>query len=145
MPGIAGIGDSALPLAELLVFLVVKTLFSVLSFASGVPGGILMPILYIGGIFGVTLGSFASSIWPEADLVSFLMLGMAALFSATVRAPLTSAALAAEMCGAYACLPAFFMASSAAAWFANRLGSRPIYKSLKVRMHKKIHEKAPRN
>ncbi|MBO4318685.1 MAG: chloride channel protein [Mailhella sp.] len=140
MPGIAGVDGHVLSLTALMLFLLIKILFSVLSFASGVPGGILMPILYIGGIFGVALGTFASCILGGADLAAYLMLGMAALFSATIRAPLTGAFLAAEMSGAYAFLPAFLAASLTSAWIASRMGSRPVYKSLKVRMHKKIRK-----
>ena len=143
----AGVGISAadlagltprgvLPLLPLVLLLAVKILFSVLSFASGVPGGILMPMLAIGGMAGALAGTG----FLEAGLVSsstfpvFLVLGMTGLFAGTVRAPLTGIALVAEMSGAYTCLPEMIITGILAAFAANLLKSPPVYDSLKKRI-----------
>ena len=83
-------------LAALLVLLAVKFAFSVFSFASGVPGGLLMPLLGMGGMAGAVVGVAALHIGvvtPE-EVPSLLTLGMAGLFAGAVRAPLTGIALA---------------------------------------------------
>lgn len=118
------------------LLLLVKIMFSILSFASGVPGGLLMPMLAIGGIVGALAGGVAVefSIVAPSQMGVFLVLCMAGLFSGTVRAPLTGAMLVIEMSGAYHCLPAAVVAAYIATITANILGSSPVYDSLKERM-----------
>ena len=116
--------------------LLVKIAFSILSFASGVPGGLLMPMLSIGGITGALAGGLALhfSMAAATQTGAFIVLCMAGLFSGTVRAPLTGAFLVIEMSGAYHCLPAAVIASYIATVTANTLGSTPVYDSLKNRI-----------
>lgn len=125
-----------LPLAALLLLLLVKVSFSILSFASGVPGGLLMPMLAIGSMVGVLSGTlFVDAQFAQsAQLPACLVLGMAGLFAGTVRAPLTGTALVAEMSGAFQCLPEMFLVAVIAALVANFLGSPPVYVSLKDRV-----------
>ena len=61
-------------------------------------------------------------------------LGMAGLFSASVRTPLTGAALVMEMCGGFHLAPAVLLSAFAAALTANALHSTPVYDSLKERI-----------
>ena len=72
----------------------------------------------------------ALSAWFMVDVV----LGMAGLFSASVRTPLTGAALVMEMCGGFHLAPAVLLAAFAAAFTANALHSTPVYDSLKERI-----------
>ena len=111
-------------------------IFSILSFASGVPGGLLMPMLAIGSMVGAVSGTLLihAQLSAAAQLPAFLMLGMAGLFAGTVRAPLTGAALVAEMSGAFQCLPEMLLVALIATFTANFLGSPPIYTSLKDRV-----------
>lgn len=123
-------------LAALLVLLAVKFAFSVFSFASGVPGGLLMPLLGMGGMAGAVVGVAALhfGMVTREEVSSLLTLGMAGLFAGAVRAPLTGIALAAEMTGAYTSLPGMILTALVSAATANRLGSVPIYDSLKRRV-----------
>ena len=54
--------------------------------------------------------------------------------SASVRTPLTGAALVMEMCGGFHLAPAVLLAAFAAAFTANALHSTPVYDSLKERI-----------
>ncbi|MDO5483388.1 MAG: chloride channel protein [Desulfovibrionaceae bacterium] len=127
-----------LPLAigPLALLLTVKILFSCLSFASGVAGGLLMPMLLVGALAGACgawgLLEFACISPEQTGLI--LCLCMAGLFAATVRAPLTGAALLVEMSGAFSSIPAIVAVALLAAFTANKLGSPPVYDSLKERI-----------
>ncbi len=135
MPALGGLMGTRLAMASLALLLGVKILYSVLSFASGVPGGILMPMLFIGGMAGALAGTACAEFMPmlSGRLPIFLVMGMAALFAGTVRAPLTGIALVAEMCGCFHCLPEMLLAAECATIVANKTGSRPIYDTLKYR------------
>jgi H+/Cl- antiporter ClcA len=118
------------------LLLAVKILFSCFSFASGVSGGLLMPMLVGGGLagaFGATVLVQAGWLAPE-QASCLLCLGMAGLFSATVRAPLTGSALIMEMAGAWANAPALLVTAFTATAVANLLRSKPVYDSLKLRL-----------
>ena len=75
----------------------------------------------------------AGLVAPE-QTATLLVLGMAGLFSASVRTPLTGAALVMEMCGGFHLAPAVLLAAFAAAFTANALHSTPVYDSLKERI-----------
>lgn len=135
-----GVGASALeklplPLTALLLLLCVKVLFSCVSSASGVSGGLLMPILLGGAIAGACVASILlslSCISPD-QTATVLIVCMAGLFASTVRAPLTGAALMIEMTNSFQNIPAVVVTAYIAALIANRLGSEPVYDSLKQR------------
>lgn len=131
-------GGQWLTLVALALLLVVKIAFSVLSFASGVPGGLLMPMLGAGGMTGAVAGVLALhfGLVTAGEVPSLLILGMTGLFAATVRAPLTGVALVAEMSGAYTSLPAMILVALISTVTANRLGSPPVYDSLKKRLRR---------
>jgi CIC family chloride channel protein len=62
------------------------------------------------------------------------LVGMAAFFAATVRAPVTALVLVAEMTATTEVLVPMMAATAAAVLVANVLGSPPIYDSLRARM-----------
>lgn len=70
-----------------------KLLATVLSYLSGMAGGIFAPCLSIGAGIGATLGSFAG---PE-HLRACALFGMAAFFTGAVQAPLTAIIIVTEM------------------------------------------------
>ncbi len=139
MPGVgmATLQLESLPLqfAALLVLLGVKLLFSCVSFASGVSGGILMPLLHMGALGGACLASafHAVQLIEVEQTGTILTLGMAGLFAAAVRAPLTGAALIVEMTGAFHNAPVVVLTAYVAVYTANALHSMPVYDSLRNR------------
>jgi CIC family chloride channel protein len=80
---------------------------------------------------------------PPLDLspIAFAVVGMAALFSASVRAPLTGIVLTVEMTGRGDLTLGLLGASLMAMVVAMLLRSEPIYETLKRRMLE--HETAP--
>jgi CIC family chloride channel protein len=113
----------------LLVLFAVRFFVTLVCFASGPPGGIFAPMLALGTLLGLALGNFAHGAFPEAvpEAGVFVVAGMGALFSATVRAPITGIVLAAELTGSYAQILPLAIACVAATIVAHRLGGQPIY------------------
>lgn len=128
-PGIP-IAHGTLPIKTILLLWAVKICFNWFSFASGVSGGILMPMLLAGGLTGALLSCLIGYADPAQSHTTLLViLCMAGLFSGTVRAPLTGAFLITEMTGAWLLLPAVLCTSVIASLLANLLGSAPVYNS----------------
>lgn len=71
----------------------VKLATTVLSSASGIPGGLFSPSLSIGASLGANLGQLL----PGVDVGAIALLGMAAYFAAVVQAPLTAFIIVLEM------------------------------------------------
>jgi CIC family chloride channel protein len=116
----------------LLALLGAKFLLTILSFLCRVPGGIITPILAIGGFLGLTIGVMAQRAAPA--LIPFPgvfgLIGMASLFTAVVRAPLTGIVLILEMTSNHAMLLALVTGTVAAYLTAEHLGDKPIYDAL---------------
>lgn len=119
----------SIPVASLLILFVARYGTTVLSYGSGAPGGIFAPMMALGTLFGMWFGHLAHGWFP--DLIAhpgiFAVAGMGALFSATVRAPLTGIALAVEMTGNYAQILPLILTCLGASIVAHGLGGRPIY------------------
>jgi len=119
-------------LGFLAVLLVVKFAFSVISFASGVPGGILFPLLTIGAITGALVGTGAVR-WLGANPASFsgfILVAMAGCFAAIVRAPITGILLLTEMTGSFVHFLPLTLVAIVAYITAEVLKSEPVYASL---------------
>ena len=75
------------PLTILLVLVLVKFLFTMVSYGSGAPGGIFLPLLaigaLIGNVYGVVLIDFAH--FDSMYINNFIILAMAGYFTAVVR------------------------------------------------------------
>lgn len=134
--------NPVLPLSALLLLLAVKILFSCVSFASGVAGGLLMPMLLGGALAGGCAASALLSLGCVSphQTATLLILCMAGLFASTVRAPLTGSALLVEMTGSLSNAPAVVVTAYLAALTANHLKSAPVYDSLKQRA---LNQKKP--
>jgi H+/Cl- antiporter ClcA/CBS domain-containing protein len=94
------------PAAELLA---VKTTIWVLALASGTSGGVLAPLLILGGLVG----------WLEGQILPgggafWALLGMAAMMGGTMRAPFTAVLFAVELTGSLDMLLPLLAATSAA-------------------------------
>jgi chloride channel protein, CIC family len=86
----------------------------------------------LGSEIGLACGKLAQALAPGvvAHPETFAVVGMAAYFSAIVRAPLTGIVLMVEMTGEYALVLPLLVASLAAYGVAEWLGDRPIYEAL---------------
>src|SRR5271166_3729649 len=106
------------------------------SYAAGAPGGLFAPLLVLGASSGALFAGVLNHSMPTLGLspVAFAVVGMAALFSASVRAPLTGIVLTVEMTGRADLTLALLGASLVAMVVAMLLKSEPIYETLKRRM-----------
>lgn len=131
-------GETQHWLQWILVLLVVKLLFTVLCFSSGVPGGILAPLLTMGaltgGLVGGTLRHFSAELASQPTFLATV--GMAAVLSASVRAPLTGVVLIVEMTGQYHLLYFLLLASFISYLLAEWFEHEPIYEAL---LHRELH------
>lgn len=127
-------GHFSLSVLALIFFF--RFLTSVLSFSSGAPGGIFSPLLALGTVFGTAFGLVAIELFPHYDLhvASFAVVGMAALFAATVRAPLTGVVLVLEITSSYALMLPMIITCLGAVMLAHLLGGRPLYTQLLQRI-----------
>lgn len=130
------LGNENLALSLILLLLLVKFVFSMVSVGSGAPGGIFFPLLVLGAYIGGAYASIAVT-WFGFDSSfssNLIIISMAALFSAIVRAPVTGIVLISEMTGTFSHLLSLSTASLAAYLVAELLRSKPIYKSLTERL-----------
>lgn len=116
----------------LFVLLVVRFILSIVSYLSGVPGGIFAPLLTIGVVSGMLFANFTKVIMPNLIIESalFAVAGMAAIFSSTVRAPITGLVLAVEMTANFGLILPLIITVVSASVITTMLGNQPIYASL---------------
>jgi CBS domain-containing protein len=96
-----------LALDALLLLLAVKSVIWIVALSSGTSGGVLAPLLIMGG----ALGGVAAHWMPFGDAGFWALIGMAAILGGTMRAPLTATLFAVELTGNYHFLPALLCAS----------------------------------
>ena len=116
----------------LVVFLVGKFLFTLISYGCGVPGGFFLPMLVIGALCGSICGNLLvilGLIQPEY-LSNIVVIAMASLFASSVRAPITGTVLIMEMTASYQHLLGLAIASMVAFVVAELCQSKPIYEEL---------------
>ena len=123
-------------LTALLLILAVRIPLGPLSYAAGAPGGLFAPLLVIGAAFGALYAVSTASLWPGLvpEHLVLSVVGMAAMFTAVVRAPLTGIVLTIEMTGRVDCALPMLTACLAATLIASILGAQPIYDVLRERM-----------
>ena len=112
------------------------------AYGCGAPGGIFAPMLILGAALGLAIANAAGTLVTLSgnDLRAVAVVGMAAYFSAIVRAPLTGIVLMVEMTGQYALVLPLVLASAIAYGVAEFLRDPPIYQSLLERELRAAHE-----
>lgn len=119
-------------LAVIPLFFLVRFLLTAASYSTGAPGGIFAPLLVQGALIGLGIGQLAHSLMPEVAPIAavFAVVGMAAYFTAIVRAPLTGIMLIVEMTGNYAQMLPLLVSCFCAYAVAEFLKNVPIYEAL---------------
>lgn len=147
LPEVLGGGNSLInhlaktpvSLQLLLVFLAGKLLFTLISYGCGVPGGFFLPMLVIGAL----CGSICANVLISLSLIepiyaaNIMVVAMAALFSSSVRSPITGTVLIMEMTASYQQLLSLAIAAMVAFVIAELARSKPIYEELMQRMLRK--------
>jgi len=140
MPALVGGGHhltettllGALPLAAVPLLIVLRFGLTLFSYGTGAPGGIFAPLLVLGALIGLGVGDVIHRLAPAMAPIpgAFAVVGMAAYFTAIVRAPLTGIVLIIEMTGNYHQMLPLLVACFAAYLVAEGSGQLPIYETL---------------
>lgn len=111
-PAIVGSGNNMLailktpaaPYTTLLLLLLGKYLFSMISSGSGLPGGTIFPLLTVGACIGQLYGLAMCTLFPGAGFSAacFLLSGMSGFFTAVLGTPVTGIVLLCEFSCCYA-------------------------------------------
>jgi CIC family chloride channel protein len=128
--------SGGIKLDAIALFFLARLAIGPLCYAAGTPGGLFAPLLAVGAAGGALFAGLANAAMPLHSLspVGFAVLGMAALFTAVVRAPMTGVVLTAEMTGRTDLVLAMLVACFGATLVTTLLESVPIYDSLRERM-----------
>lgn len=123
----------------LILLLLGKFVFSLVSFNSGAPGGIFFPMLVLGSLIGKIVANIAINNFGIAPIYldNFIIVAMAGLFSAIVKAPVTGIILIFEMTGSLTSLLAISVVSIVSFITSELCHSKPIYDSLLVNLLKR--------
>jgi CIC family chloride channel protein len=140
-PSLVGGGDGltqralagAEPLAFLPLIFLLRLAMGHASYAAGTPGGIFAPFLVLGAQSGLLFGAGCALLFPGLGIApqAFAVVGMAALFTGIVRAPLTGIVLVIEMTAAFTMLLPMLAACFAAMLVPTLLRDVPIYEALR--------------
>jgi H+/Cl- antiporter ClcA len=117
--------------AQLEGFGFMKWLSTTLSFAAGIPGGILAPSLSIGAGLGQDLFLYFGDGNDRAFLIAA---GMVAFLAGVIQAPLTATLVVVEMTGMHDHILAMLMMSFLANWAARLLCRVSMYETLMLRL-----------
>jgi CIC family chloride channel protein len=120
-------GHAPFFLIFLLIFL--KPLATSFTLGSGNSGGVFAPSLFTGAMLGGAFGYLAMRLFPglTIEVGAYALVGMAAVFSAAARAPLTSMLIVFEMSNDYRLILPLMAAGMVASTFAQWLQPESIY------------------
>lgn len=143
VPGMAGGGGTMaehaitgnLALGAIPLLLIGRYVLTMVSYGSGAAGGFFAPMLVIGSLGGLMFGMTVESLAPDllAHPQTFALLGMGALFTAVVRAPLTGIILMVELTGQYEFMLPLLVACLTAYGVVEWMRMPGIYESLRHR------------
>ena len=127
--------DGNILLAVIPLYFAARFLLTTTSYGTGAPGGIFAPLLVLGALIGLAIGQTANRIAPDVVPIPavFAVVGMAAYFTAIVRAPITGIMLIVEMTGNYSQMLPLLVSCFCAYAVAELLNDLPIYEALLVR------------
>jgi chloride channel protein, CIC family len=123
-------GDLALKTVATLALL--KIIATAAAYSSGNAGGIFGPSLFMGAMFGGTVGSIAHWLFPDwtANPGAYALVGMGTAFAGIVRTPLTSVIMIFEMTRDYSIIVPLMISNLISFFVSYRLQPKPIYEAL---------------
>lgn len=117
----------------LALYFVIRLVLSQLSYGCGAPGGIFLPILTLGALAGAGMATLfvamGASAYSPAYVSLLTIVGMAGLFGAATKAPLTAIILVVEMTSYSELLPLGVVTLGAYLVY-DLAGGKPIYDEL---------------
>ena len=120
------------PVLTIVFYFILRFIWSMLSYGSGLPGGIFLPILALGSLLGAIVGTFLQDIGfiSSNQLPLFIILGMSGYFGAISKAPLTAMILVTEMVGDIRSLMPLGMVTLLAYMIMDLLHGAPVYEAM---------------
>ncbi|MFP3914812.1 MAG: chloride channel protein [Actinomycetota bacterium] len=108
-----------------------KMLATSLTLASGASAGAFMPSLFVGAMLGTAFAKLVGPLWGITSLSTgpFAVVGMAAMFAAMARAPLTAVLLVFEVTGQreYGLILPLMLTAILASFLADRVHRESVY------------------
>ena len=123
----------------LMLLVIVRFIMTMLSYNTGVPGGIFAPMLALGTLLGLAASHVFQYMMNDITVHPgmFAVAGMGALFAAVVRAPVTGIVLVVEMTQNYSLILPLMVTCLTATTVVQLAGNPPIYTQLLHRTLKK--------
>jgi len=111
------------------LLIVLKPLATSFTLGSGNSGGVFAPSLFLGAMLGGAMGEMFSTWQPElaGSPGAYALVGMAAVFAACARAPLTAMLIVFEMSNDYALILPLMLTAVTATYLAQYLHPESIY------------------
>ena len=133
---IISLSTSHVTLLTVCFFFLIRFVWSMFSYGSGLPGGIFLPILTLGALAGLIFGLILISLNIVAENTTplFIVLGMAGYFGAISKAPLTAMILVTEMVGDLNQLMAIGVVTLTAYIIMDLCKGEPIYEAMLAKM-----------
>jgi H+/Cl- antiporter ClcA len=108
------------------IYALLKLAATVVSYVSGIPGGIFAPSLSV----GAGLGAVLAPLVPNAPVGAMILLGMTAYFSGVVQAPITATVIVMEMTANQSLTIALMATAFLSFGFSRLVCRRPLYGAL---------------
>jgi CIC family chloride channel protein len=117
------------------VMMAMKLLATLFTLGSGNSGGVFAPALFIGAMLGGIVGQVGNSLWPGVVVHpgAYALVGMAAVFSAAARAPMSAILIVFEMSNDYRLILPLMLATVVATFGSEMLFRESIY-TLKLKL-----------
>ena len=121
-----------LSIQTLIFYFGVRFIWSMISYGSGLPGGIFLPILALGSVLGALVAAvlLPFGLIQSNQLPLFVILGMSGYFSAISKAPLTAMILVTEMVGDIRTLMPIGLVTLTAYITMDLLKGAPVYEAM---------------
>lgn len=120
-------------------YFVLKFLATIISYCSGIPGGLFAPSLSVGAGMGGWIAQFLPHTTPGA----VVLLGTVAYFAAVVQAPLTATVIVMEMCDNQQVTLALLASAFLAFGVSRTICKQPLYGALAERFLRTVSSSNP--
>ncbi|HEW5497059.1 TPA: chloride channel protein [Streptococcus pneumoniae] len=132
----ASITEQNFSFQVLLAYFLIRFIWSMISYGSGLPGGIFLPILALGSLLGALIGAICVNLGlvSQEQFPIFVILGMSGYFGAISKAPLTAMILVTEMVGDIRNLMPLGLVTLVSYIIMDLLKGTPVYEAMLEKM-----------
>ena len=133
---ILSLTEQSFTFQALLAYFIIRFVWSMISYGSGLPGGIFLPILALGSLLGALIGTICLhfGLISQEQFPIFIILGMSGYFGAISKAPLTAMILVTEMVGDIRNLMPLGLVTLVAYIIMDLLKGAPVYEAMLEKM-----------